>query len=414
MHGAGERYRGSTGRDVLIACPSQRDRTALAQLTGYRFHCLEAKLNPRTPSPDLDLLDYVERCRAYVRAHPIDAIFYSRDVADLVAAVLCEEFGFPGPSLESVFRCIHKYYARRCEPAPIRCDVIDLDDPAPEIASYPCYLKPPWLNLGILGFKLESPADLQRALAIVRRDYDAWAPLYIPFFRRYIDLHKYPLADRRIMLVEEFIDGPQVTVDGWVHQGRPYIWAITDTNTYPGTRVIDNFSLPSRQPAHIQAQLARRAAEAIRNVGLDNGFFNVEFWCHQDTVTLTEINGRAATCFYNLYRRCLGRCIYAAGLQLACGQNPQPPPQRAKRVGGQFNFITFAEDWAEHLFDFARARTIPQLTLYFSEGQWVQQMSEFGIVLAQLDLFGDTYDAIRAEANRLRRLLLKRPESSPW
>jgi biotin carboxylase len=400
--------------DVLITCPSQRDRNALSQVDGYRFHFLDAKLNPRAPSPELDLLDYTDRCREYVGTHHIDAIFYSRDVADLVAAVLCEEFGFPGPSVESVFLCIHKYYARQCEPSPIRCAAIDLWDEIPTGISYPCYVKPPWLNLGILGFKLESPKDLHQALSIARRDYGAWSPLYYPFFRRYIDAQKYPLATRDIMLVEEFIDGPQVTVEGWVYQKQPYIWAITDTNTYPGTRVIDNFSLPSRHPAHIQTQLAEQAARAIRNVGLDNGFFNIEFWCHEDAVTLTEINGRAATCFYKLYRHCLGRCIYEAGLALACGRNPQPPQKGTQKVGGQFNFITFAEDWAENLFDFSLAQSIPQLTMYFSTGDWVKQMSEFGIVLAQTDLFGRSYEEICAEANRLRQLLLKRPESSPW
>jgi hypothetical protein len=216
------------------------------------------------------------------------------------------------------------------------------------------------------------------------------------------------------MLVEEFVDGPQVTVEGWVYEGRPHIWAITDTNTYPGTRVIDNFSLPSRHPAHIQAQLAAQAQEAIGKVGLDNGFFNIEFWCHADSVTLTEINGRAATCFYNLYRHCLDTCIYEAGLALACGQNPAGPKQGTGVVGGQFNFITFAEDWAENLLDFERARAIPQLTPYWSVGDWVKQMSEFGIVLAQIDLFGRSYEEIHAEADRLRRLLLKRPERSPW
>ncbi len=400
--------------DVLITCPSQRDRNALAQISGYNFHFLDAQLNPRTPSPDLDLLAYIDRCRAYVRAQHIDAVFYSRDVADLVAAVLCEEFGFPGPSVESVFLCMHKYYARQCEPSPIRCTYIDLWDEHQVGISYPCYVKPPWLNLGILGFKLESPQDLQQALSIARRDYGAWSPLYYPFFRRYIDAQKYPLATRDIMLVEEFIDGPQVTVEGWVYQKQPYLWAITDTNTYPGTRVIDNFSLPSRHPVHMQAQLATQAAEAIRKVGLDNGFFNIEFWCHEDSVTLTEINGRAATCFYNLYRSCLGSCIYEAGLALACGQNPPPPETRSKRVGGQFNLITFAEDWADNLVDFACARTIPQLTMYFSPGDWIKQMSEFGIVLAQIDLFGSSYEEICAEANRLRQLLLKQPESSPW
>lgn len=400
--------------EVFITCPSQRDRTALAEVVGHTCHFLDAPLNPRTPSPELNLLEYINQCRSYIQTHQIDAIFYSRDVADLVAAVLCEEFGFPGPSVESVFLCLHKYYARCCERAPIRCDAIDLAAANLPPLSYPCYLKPPWLNLGILGFKLDSAVDLQHALTIARRDYGSWSPLYFPFFRRYIDLQKYPLATRDIMLVEEFIDGPQVTVEGWVHQQQPYIWAITDTNTYAGTRVIDNFSLPSRQPAHIQTLLAQRAQEAIGRVGLDNGFFNIEFWCHDDAVTLTEINGRAASCFYHLYRRCLGACIYEAGLALASGHNPSLPPTHATMVGGQFNLITFGEDRADALLDLDRVQDVPALNVFVSPDQGVKQVSEFGIVLAQIDIFGQSYEEIHAEAERLRRLLLRQPEKSPW
>ena len=47
-----------------------------------------------------------------------------------------------------------------------------------------------------------------------RREYPAWSPLYLPFFERYIDCEKFPLANREIMLVEDFVDGPQVTVEG--------------------------------------------------------------------------------------------------------------------------------------------------------------------------------------------------------
>ena len=400
--------------DFLIPCPSQRDRNALAGMSEHRFHLLDAPLNPRTPSPELNLLAYTDQCRDYIKAHSIDAIFYSRDVADIVAAVLCEEFGFPGPSVESVFLCLHKYYGRQYEPHPVRCDPIDLADEQPAITRYPCYLKPPWLNLGILGFKLDSADDLQRALAVARREYPAWSPLYLPFFERYIDCEKFPLANREIMLVEDFVDGPQVTVEGWVANAQPALWAITDTNTYPGTRIIDNFSLPSRHPAHIQELLAQQALEAISNIGLDNGFFNIEFWCHDNAVTLTEVNGRAATCFYNLYRRCLGACIYEAGLRLAGGQSPPPPPRPTDVVGGQFNLITFGEDLAENLFDFRRAQEVGELTIYVEPGQEIRPVSEFGVVLAQIDLFGPSYAAIHAEAEVLRRRLLKQPAHSPW
>jgi hypothetical protein len=178
--------------------------------------------------------------------------------------------------------------------------------------------------------------------------------------------------------------------------------------------VIDNFSLPSRQPPHIQTQLAEQATAAIRKIGLDNSFFNIEFWCHDNAVTLTEINGRAATCFYNLYRYCLGACIYEAGLALASGRNPAHPPTLNGTVGAQCNFVTFGTDWAENLIDFERARTIPQLTLYVSPGERVKPVSEFGFVVAQIDLFAPSYAEIKEEVEQLRRLLLKQPEASPW
>ncbi|MGH8010711.1 MAG: hypothetical protein ACREQ3_27280, partial [Candidatus Binatia bacterium] len=110
----------------------------------------------------------------------------------------------------------------------------------------------------------------------------------------------------------------------------------------------------------------------------------------------------------------LGACIYEAGLALACGRNPPMPAAHTDAVGGQFNFITFGEDRAESLLDFDQARAVPGLTAYVSPGQWVKQVSEFGIVLAQIDLFGSSYEEIHAEANRLRRQLLKQPDSSPW
>jgi hypothetical protein len=49
-----------------------------------------------------------------------------------------------------------------------------------------------------------------------------------------------------------------------------------------------------------------------------------------------------------------------------------------------------------------------------SEGDWVKPVSEFGFVLAQIDLFGRSYAEIKEEADQLRRRLLKQPETSPW
>jgi hypothetical protein len=77
---------------------------------------LSSAIESATPSPELDLLAYIDQVPRYIRTHHIDAIYYSRDMADLAAAAL-RGVWFPVQSIESVFLCIHKYYSRRSEPA---------------------------------------------------------------------------------------------------------------------------------------------------------------------------------------------------------------------------------------------------------------------------------------------------------
>ena len=80
--------------EVLITCPSDRDRRALKGIEGPTFHMLNAPLNARTPSRDLDLVAYTEACIRYVETHAIDAVFYSRDLAGTVVLV-----GVPNPEM---------------------------------------------------------------------------------------------------------------------------------------------------------------------------------------------------------------------------------------------------------------------------------------------------------------------------
>jgi hypothetical protein len=77
-------------------------------------------------------------------------------------------------------------------------------------------------------------------------------------------------------------------------------------------------------------------------------------------------------------------------------------------VGGQFNFVTFAEDRVKNLIDLAAIATVPGFCLFRDPGEVVRPVSEFGTVLGQIELFGATYEEIWAEAERLRARLLLR------
>jgi hypothetical protein len=387
---------------ILVTYPDSFDRASFARLSDHDFLFFDDAPSHWRPDPAFDPVDYLDRCLAFARREKVDAVVSTHDLGDLIAAIVARELGLRGPSPEAVFLCLHKYYGRQREADPVRCTALPLFEPPPAI-EYPAYFKAPWLKLGLLGFKLENDDDLRRALEVARREYPAWSRQYAPLFARAVDVGKYPLAAADVMLVEEFIEGPQVTVEGWVRGGRVNIWAITDTNTYPGTRVIDNFSLPSRWDGETQEAMARYAADAIVRMGFDDGFFNAELWKTADGLRLTEVNGRAAVCFAGLYDGALGANIFAAVADVACGNDPRQLPARGEAVAGQFNVLTFEEGRTEDLVDFGEAAKFPELGIYHDPETVIRPTSEFGAVLGQIELSGDGYDAIHQKAEEIRR-----------
>ena len=389
---------------ILVVFPDSFDRARFARVAHHQFLFFDDAPPHWRPDPAFDPLDYLDRALAFARRERVDAVVSTHDLGDLVAAIVARELRLPGPSPESVFLCLHKYYGRRVEADPIRCVALPLFETPPPLA-YPAWLKPPWLKLGILGFELRSDDDLRRALAIARRELPAWSRQYAPLFARAVDLAKYPLAAQDIMLAEQVIDAPQVTVEGWVSDGRPNVWAITDTNTVPGRRAIDNFSLPSRHDGETLEAMARAACDAILRTGFDNGFFNAELWRTPDGIRLTELNGRAAASFANLYDAALDADIFAAIADVACGADPEPLPRATGRVAGQFSIITSGEGRAGELIDFDQAARVPELDLLYGADDEIRQAGAFGVLLAQVELSGASYDAIHRKAGEIRRRL---------
>jgi hypothetical protein len=392
--------------DILVVCPDSYDRWAFERVAGHRFHFVDAGISHWEATPDFDLLAYLGRCREVVRAEHIDAVVSTHDLGDLIAAVLAHEAGLPGPSPEAVFLCLHKLYGRRAEVDPIRFQPVRLDEALPAL-TYPAYMKAPWLKLGLLGFKLESDNEARAAMELARRELPAWTRQYYPLFAAAVDLAKYPLATTDMMLVEEFVEGRQVTVEGWSLNGEIQIWAMTDTNTFPGSRVIDNFSTPSRVDAETATTLTAKTVETILVFGFDGGFFNVEFWLTDNGVRLTEANGRSAACLGGIYELALGADIFAAVADVACGLAPRVLPRAGGRVAGQFNVITFEDDLSGNLLDYDAAKQIPEFSAFRSADEQVRPVSEFGVVLGQIEIVGESYAEIHARAEEMRRRLLK-------
>jgi len=92
------------------------------------------------------------------------------------------------------------------------------------------------------------------------------------------------------MMIEELAKGFQITVEGFVYDSEISFTVIADTNNFSGSQKIDNFSVPSKLDHKIQEKIKATAKKDIKAVGLNNSFFNCEYWIGDD-ITLIEING---------------------------------------------------------------------------------------------------------------------------
>lgn len=392
--------------NVLVIGARPRDHHALAAVDGYRFHFLDLDYSARFNRFNVNLLAYLDAARRYIETHEIAGLYYSFDLASLLAAVLCAEYGLPGPSLTATFAAYHKLYTRRLTGAPPQPRVCRLGDPLTDRPPYPFYIKAPCSAAGVLGFTIRSDADLAQAMRVVERELPAMNTPLFPFYRQHLDLDAFPLALEHVFLIEDYVTAKQMTLEGYVRHGEVQFTVATDTNTFSQSPLIDSFSLPSRIPEHTLSRIRAQARRDIAQIGLDNSFFNVEYWYGDGEIKLIEINARAATTFYNLYRRVLGYDVYRAGVELCLGQQPKVRCT-ANGVGGQFNMLTTQEGSSSDLFDYEVP--IPDFTdLFIPANTPIRQLSEYGVVIAQIELFGDTFAEIAARANAYRQRLLKR------
>ena len=125
-------------------------------------------------------------------------------------------------------------------------------------------------------------------------------------------------------LVEELVDGDEVTVEGYVHDGRVTVIGVTDSVKYSGTNSFERFEYPSALPAERLRELERLAALLAPAHGLDECFFNVEFLVPvAGPAKIVEVNARIASQFSPLVEAVHGRATYDALFALACGKDPE-------------------------------------------------------------------------------------------
>lgn len=217
-----------------------------------------------------DLEKGVAQIRAYVREYPLHAIVPVDDEPVLLAAEASRALGLPHNTPESVAATRDKYrlrtrLANSGLPSPWFTVVSVDDDPAPAAgaAVYPCVLKPLALSAGRGVIRADDAAAFRAA------------------FRRIAHILKQPDAgtygtDR--ILVEEYIPGAEVAVEGLLRGGRLTVLALFDKpDPLEGPFFEETiYTTPSRLPADAQRGIVATTAKALAALGLLDGPVHAE------------------------------------------------------------------------------------------------------------------------------------------
>jgi hypothetical protein len=327
-------------REVIVVCPQERDRTLI------RAAGLENRYHVSCVGPDLDVAadfepNHLLRALDGVRA---DGVVGTKDRSALLASILAGRLRLPGPRPDALINCQHKAHSRaihrKATPGatPLFAIVRDADDLPP-----PC--PPPWFAKPIVG-RLSQGArrvDDQSEFAKLMDPYG-----YAAAYARIAELAGLMPGEVDGFLVEELARGVEVTLEGYVYDGRVTVIGITDSIMYPGTNSFERFEYPSALDPERQDELFDLARRVVPALGLDGGFFNIEYVVPQEgPATIIEVNGRIASQFAPMMEALHGRSTYDALFALACGVNPAWQPGEPDGVAVSYVVRTFRDAFVE-------------------------------------------------------------------
>jgi biotin carboxylase len=231
--------------------------------------------------PDAISLDYrdPEHAAAQIaeaaRTRPIRGIVPASDGTAVIAALAAERLGLPRNPPEAARRAANKLAQRvalRDAGLPVpRFWSFPLDvDPAAAAAevTFPCVLKPLVLSASRGVIRADDAAGLASALRRIARIVEGARAERRP---RDGD------AARRV-LVEAFVPGAEVALEGLLRGGRLEVLALFDKpDPLDGPYFEETlYVTPSRHPATLQAEVARIVAEGARALGLAEGPLHAE------------------------------------------------------------------------------------------------------------------------------------------
>ncbi|GAB4445149.1 MAG: ATP-grasp domain-containing protein [Anaerolineae bacterium] len=228
----------------------------------------------------------VEAIVEFARRNPVQAILAVDDSATVLAALASEALGLAFNSSEAALAARNKYRMRQLlSAAGVPCPnfrLYDMADNPTQVAAeveYPCVVKPLLLSGSRGVIRANNPAEFEAA------------------FRR---LGRLLASMQRVpgstgILVENFIPGFEVALEGMLDRGQLKVLALFDKpDPLDGPFFEETiYVTPSRLPASVQTEIADCAAQAAAALGLRQGPIHAELRVNETGPWLVEVAGRS-------------------------------------------------------------------------------------------------------------------------
>jgi biotin carboxylase len=260
-----------------------------------RCHRIEDFYGAEAELLSLDYRDPVhaaEQIALAARKRPIRGIVPASDPTAVIAALAAERLGLPHNPPEAARRAANKHAMRvalQAAGVPVpRFRALELGgDPARAAAEapFPCVLKPLLFSASRGVIRADDPAGF----------VEAW--------RRIERLLRDTRAERRareddaesVLLVEEFVPGAEVAVEGLLRGGRLEVLAVFDKpDPLDGPFFEETiYVTPSRHPAATLAEVERLTAAGARALGLAEGPIHAELRLSPAGPVVLEIAARS-------------------------------------------------------------------------------------------------------------------------
>jgi biotin carboxylase len=246
--------------------------------------------------------------------------------AALPAAQAAATLGFAGTAVEAVRRCqdrrrMRATLARAGVPQPASIAVSRLEEAmaAATITGYPLVLRRRAAGSGAAAVRVDGPAGLADGFARASADG--------------------PTHDAGV-LVEEFLDGPEIGVDGFVcdRRYRALFVARTRVGMAPFFEKLEHLVMAD-DPLLDDEELLATLADAHRALGLDHGMTHAQVRFTSRGPRVVDVHARTGKDLIP-YLGWLATGIQpgVVAAQMATGEQPRPEPERRACVGIRFAY----------------------------------------------------------------------------